>query len=54
MHNNTPWLLPKRRRPFVFGRATEEIDAALQHGIAVELIPGMSSALAVPALQGIP
>jgi uroporphyrin-III C-methyltransferase len=40
--------------PFVFGRATEEIDAALQHGIAVELIPGISSALAVPALQGIP
>lgn len=40
--------------PFVFGRATEEIEAALQAGIRVEVIPGISSALAVPALQMIP
>lgn len=40
--------------PFVFGRAQEEIDAARQAGIDVEIIPGISSALAVPALQMIP
>lgn len=40
--------------PFVFGRAQEEIDAASQAGIDVEIIPGISSALAVPALQMIP
>lgn len=40
--------------PFVFGRAMEEIDAARQAGIEVEVIPGISSALAVPASQMIP
>src|SRR3954468_6932957 len=40
--------------PFVFGRAQEEIDAARQAGIEVEVIPGISSALAVPASQMIP
>ncbi len=40
--------------PFVFGRAQEEIDAARQAGIPVEVIPGISSALAVPASQMIP
>jgi uroporphyrin-III C-methyltransferase len=40
--------------PFVFGRALEEIDALRQAGIAVEIIPGISSALAVPASQMIP
>jgi len=40
--------------PFVFGRAQEEIDAARQAGIAVEVIPGISSALAVPTTQMIP
>lgn len=40
--------------PFVFGRATEEIDAARQAGMEVEVIPGISSALAVPATQMIP
>jgi uroporphyrin-III C-methyltransferase len=40
--------------PFVFGRAHEEIDAARQAGIEVEVIPGISSALAVPAMQMIP
>lgn len=40
--------------PFVFGRALEEIDAAKQHGIAVEVIPGISSAVAVPASAMIP
>jgi len=40
--------------PFVFGRATEEIDAALQHGIPYSVVPGISSALAVPASAHIP
>lgn len=40
--------------PFVFGRALEEIEAARHHGIAVEVIPGISSAMAVPASQMIP
>ena len=40
--------------PFVFGRAQEEIDAARQAGIEVAIIPGVSSALAVPAMQMIP
>jgi len=40
--------------PFVFGRAQEEIDTARQAGIRVEIIPGISSALAVPAMQMIP
>jgi uroporphyrin-III C-methyltransferase len=40
--------------PFVFGRALEEIAAAKEHGIAVEVIPGISSAIAVPASEMIP
>lgn len=40
--------------PFVFGRALEEIEAAKEHGIEVEIIPGISSAVAVPASQMIP
>ncbi len=40
--------------PFVFGRAMEEIDAAREAGIEVEVIAGISSALAVPASQMIP
>ncbi len=40
--------------PFVFGRAQEEIEIARSHGIEVEIIPGISSALAVPATQMIP
>jgi uroporphyrin-III C-methyltransferase len=40
--------------PFVFGRAWEEIEAARRAGIEVEVIPGISSAIAVPASQMIP
>ena len=40
--------------PFVFGRAIEEIEAARRAGIEVEVIPGISSAIAVPASQMIP
>jgi len=38
----------------VFGRGAEEWQLALNHGIRVELIPGVSSAIAVPGLAGIP
>lgn len=40
--------------PLIFGRGAEEWRVALEHGIEVELIPGISSALAVPGLAGIP
>ena len=40
--------------PFVFGRAQEEIEVANRAGIEVEVIPGISSALAVPASKMIP
>jgi uroporphyrin-III C-methyltransferase len=40
--------------PFVFGRAQEEIIVAREAGMEVEVIPGVSSALAVPATQLIP
>ncbi len=40
--------------PYIFGRGHEEQDAARQAGIPTEIVPGISSAYAVPALQGIP
>jgi uroporphyrin-III C-methyltransferase len=40
--------------PFVFGRAQEEIEFALSRGIKVNVIPGVSSAFAVPAALNIP
>jgi uroporphyrin-III C-methyltransferase len=40
--------------PFVFGRGGEEVLAAARAGIRVEVVPGISSALAAPALAGIP
>ena len=40
--------------PFVFGRGGEEAQALAKAGIHYEIIPGISSALAVPAYAGIP
>jgi len=40
--------------PFVFGRGGEEVHACLEAGVDVEVVPGISSALSVPALAGIP
>jgi len=40
--------------PFVFGRATEEIDHASRYGIPTRVVPGISSALSVPAAVSIP
>jgi len=40
--------------PFVFGRGHEEVEYVHRRGIAVEIVPGISSALAAPAAAGIP
>ncbi len=40
--------------PFIFGRGAEEIDYVQHFGIETYMIPGISSAMAVPAYQGIP
>ncbi len=40
--------------PFMFGRGGEELDTVRAAGIAAEMVPGISSALAVPASMGIP
>jgi uroporphyrin-III C-methyltransferase len=40
--------------PFVFGRGGEEALACAEAGIRCEVIPGVSSAIAVPAGAGIP
>jgi uroporphyrin-III C-methyltransferase len=39
--------------PFVFGRGGEEVDACLRAGVPVEVVPGVSSAVAAPAAAGI-
>ncbi len=40
--------------PFVFGRGAEEWAYLRARGVPVEVVPGISSSLAVPALAGIP
>ena len=40
--------------PFVFGRGYEELTFAQAFDIPVTIVPGISSALAVPALQEVP
>ncbi len=40
--------------PFVFGRGAEECQALAEAGLAYEVVPGVSSAVAVPAYAGIP
>ena len=40
--------------PFVFGRGAEEIIACARAGVPVEVVPGVSSAIAVPCAAGIP
>lgn len=40
--------------PFVFGRGGEEVEACAAAGIPVEVVPGVSASLSVPAWHGIP
>ena len=40
--------------PYVFGRGGEEAEALMREGLAFEVVPGVSSAVAVPAYAGIP
>ncbi len=39
---------------FVFGRGAEEMEYAAQYGITTEIVPGITSAISIPALQNIP
>jgi uroporphyrin-III C-methyltransferase/precorrin-2 dehydrogenase/sirohydrochlorin ferrochelatase len=40
--------------PFVFGRGYEELEACTAAGIPVEVVPGVTSAIGVPGLAGVP
>ena len=40
--------------PYIFGRGGEEAQAIIEAGLAFEIVPGVTSALSVPAYAGIP
>ena len=40
--------------PVIFGRGFEEMDYVRTYGVKTEIIPGISSSVAVPSLKGIP
>lgn len=40
--------------PFLFGRGGEEMETLRKYGIKVEMVPGVTSAIAVPECVGIP
>ncbi len=39
---------------FIFGRGGEEAEILVEHGIDFEIVPGITSAISVPAYAGIP
>jgi len=40
--------------PYIFGRGAEEAEFLVQHGVRVQVLSGISSALSAPAAAGIP
>ena len=40
--------------PFVLGRGSEEVDACVAAGVTVDVVPGLTSAVAAATLAGIP